>query len=124
MIGGFKTKIIDGIERRGSDATVVSTTYDSATTNEWGQRIAGASTTRVIKGISDASLLRRIIFTSGGKLDDASLALIVSGDEALDTSSDVVQFDGKSYYIMSIEPYIAENIKIAQTLVLGEKHDN
>lgn len=124
MIGGFKTKIIDGIKNMGSDAVVVSTTYDSPTTNEWGQRIAGASITRNIKSVSDASLLRRLILTSAGKLDDASLALIISGDEAINTSTDVVQFDGKSYYIMSIEPYMAQNIKIAQTLVLGEKHDN
>lgn len=120
MVAAVKLQIDDVIDEYGNDTTIVTHTYN-ADTDEWGDPVSASDVSRVIKAVSDENLIRKLRFTSFGRLADATLTLIVKGDEVFDTSKDKVQFSGNTYNIMSVEQYKVSDIILAQALILGSE---
>jgi hypothetical protein len=101
-------------------STVTLTHQASVTQDEWGEEVVTDGTPLITVGVFDTKFLKRLQFTSAGRLPEGTSILLLKGTETVDENTKITA-DGIDYNILSIEEIKAANTVIVYQLTIGTK---
>lgn len=113
-----KDKIDSVLSTYGSDIIVRTKSYGAK--NDFGVRSVSTTNDRTIKAVKDNYLQLNAQLNETGRMSAASSTLIVQADESFTANEDEIVFDGKSYYIMQIQPLELSGEVLANLLEIAE----
>lgn len=119
-MSSFKDKVDEVINTQGGDVTVRTVVFSSSR-DAWGKPVVDSTSDRTIKAVKDSYLKNNYKMNQSGRMDGATLTLVVKGDETFDKRTDTFVFDGKEYNILQDQPLEKSGEVLAKQLALGEK---
>lgn len=100
--------------------TIILRKYDAPTYDEWGEPEYSTYTDTTIKGVMDREIVAQMKIVSAGKIDDASLSVLITPDIE-PKSGDTVIYSGIEYNIVQIQPVTINDVVILYQLFIAER---
>jgi len=115
-----RSQIDSVINNYGSTVTIY---VNTPSVDAWGTITNSYDGGTATVGVPDSLLSFSRSNTSAGVLNNASQVLILKGQEAV-SKNDKITYDGKDYYVLSIQEFALANVVLAKQVALEELNDN